>query len=70
MDCDIITNSDSEEEKQTMNEVSKVIYEPDELNNLLLMDMKKTSESKLGIVYITGDINSFYKWRALDVLSK
>ena len=63
MDCDIITNSDSEEEKQTMNEVSKVVYEPDELNNLLLRDMKKTS-SKLGIVYITGDINSFYKWRA------
>ena len=68
MDCDIITNSDSEEEKQTMNEVSKVVYEPDELNNLLLVDMKKTS-SKLGIVYITGDINSYYKFGFLTSYS-
>lgn len=63
MDCDIITNSDSDGEKSTTNHESKVIYEPDELNNLLLIDMKKTS-NKLGVVYITGDINSFYKWRA------
>ena len=63
MDCDIITSSDSDGEKSTTNHKPKVIYEPDELNNLLLVDMKKTS-SKLGIVYITGDINSFYKWRA------
>tara|TARA_B100000401_G_C52812724_1_gene724763 strand:- start:1301 stop:2746 length:1446 start_codon:yes stop_codon:yes gene_type:complete len=63
MNCDIITDSDSDSEKSIMNEVPKVIYEPDELNNLLLLDMKKTS-NRLGTVYITGDINSFYKWRA------
>ena len=41
MNCDIITDSDSDSEKSIMNEVPKVIYEPDELNNLLLLDMKK-----------------------------
>ena len=51
MDCDIITNSDSEEEKQTMNEVSKVVYEPDELNNLLLRDMKKTLQIRNCLYY-------------------
>lgn len=63
MNCDIITDSESDSEKSTMHHEEKNIYEPDELNNLLLIDMKKTS-NKLGTVYITGDINSFYKWRA------
>ena len=59
MSCDIISDEDTSPHTSDI----ITVYEPEELNNLLLSNTENIAR-KLGNVSITGDINTFYKWRS------